>query len=100
MIQPIDGMKYMMKEVPIVNFTIPLRRWNKIIMEVRGKEGSGWREEGECDERQDQLWGREGRSPEGQENNEICTFWVLEVGGTSRKSQRPEIFSAPRTQWR
>ena len=58
------------KEGPSEDASISLRKGNKIIMGGRGREGLGGRGEGEGG--QNQLWGRQKRSPKGWETLEIC----------------------------
>jgi len=62
MIKPTDLKKFIRKEGPSEDTSIPLRRGNKIIIGGRGKKERSWRRgRVRCKVRQE-------RSPEGQEN--------------------------------
>jgi hypothetical protein len=68
MIQPTGPKKLKKKEGPSDNTQIPLRRGNKIIMECIRRDGSGQEMGGGGERGQDQVWGRQRRGQDGQEN--------------------------------
>ena len=84
---------------------MPLRRGNKIVMRGRGRAGGAWGEEGDgkgtgngghrIRHGESQEKGSEGQGYEGN-----MQLWGVGAGGTSRKSQRPGIWEAPKTQCR
>jgi 3'-phosphoadenosine 5'-phosphosulfate sulfotransferase (PAPS reductase)/FAD synthetase len=68
MIQLTDHMNFNKKEGPSEDTLIPLRRGNKTVSGDRESEESRREGENERKKQQDQVWGRQERSLEGQEN--------------------------------
>jgi hypothetical protein len=83
MMHPTDHKKLNKEEGPSEDVLVPLRRGKKIIMGSRRREGLEWENRGVVIGRigeDSYMWGRQERSPEGQENWNIQWLRVGTIG--------------------